>query len=164
MIDGSGWPRDGSRRPGPAQTASSRDACPTEGLLGQGPNLLCRCQTVAGPAGGTTVVVMFDGEIDISNVSLVEATFWEAFAAGADNVVVDLAGVRFCSVRGCTRISEAWEYAEEHGVGFAVACLSEHLQRIAAIVWGPAQPACRHPTVAAAVADLASATGATGRD
>jgi anti-anti-sigma factor len=63
----------------------------------------------------STVVVAVPGELDIANAAAVEAALLAADASGADEIVVDLSGLRFMGSVGLRLLLEADERAQARG-------------------------------------------------
>jgi anti-sigma B factor antagonist len=95
----------------------------------------CSCEFAieAGP-GGDIVVVRVTGEVDLLSLHVLG----NALSAAADrhpaDLVVDLAGVAFCCVRGFALLAEAVPAAQIRGTGFALSGLAPHLDRVATLL------------------------------
>jgi anti-anti-sigma factor len=63
----------------------------------------------------STVVIAVPGELDIANAAAVEAALLAADASGADEIVVDLSGLRFMGSVGLRLLLEADERAQARG-------------------------------------------------
>jgi hypothetical protein len=64
---------------------------------------LCSCTStsLSSPAG-EVIVLRVAGEVDLSTVSVLQAALADSVARGPCHLVVDLAGLTFCSARGLT--------------------------------------------------------------
>jgi anti-sigma B factor antagonist len=81
-----------------------------------------------------TVVLTVVGEVDLLTApSLLEAARAE-FGAGCRSLVLDLAGVEFCSARCIGTLIEVRRLAEEHGAAVRFAHPSAEVRRIAGLV------------------------------
>ena len=67
-----------------------------------------------------TVVVTFPGEIDLANADRVGAELTAAFGPGADLVIADLSGTRFCDTSGIHALVMAYKKAQVTNTGFRV--------------------------------------------
>lgn len=105
-----------------------------------------------GPAG-KILVLRVVGEIDLLTVPQVRAALATAVARAPTDLVVDLAGVRFCCVRGFALFADTAHTTTAGGVGYAVSGLSRHLDRIADMLWCD-QHLARYASTAAAVTAL----------
>jgi anti-anti-sigma factor len=118
-------------------------------LLG-GP-VACSCEFAVEPGpGGDIVVVRVAGEIDMLSLHVLR----DALSAAADrnpaDLVVDLAGVTFCSVRGYALLADAVRTAQSRNTGFALCGLASHMDRVATLL--EFEEGCvRYRSVAAAV-------------
>jgi anti-anti-sigma factor len=102
-----------------------------------------------GPAG-PILVLRVAGEIDLLNVPLLQHALDAAVDQRPGDLVVDLAGVGFCCVRGFALLFTAAATAQTNGTGYAVSGLLPHLDRIATLLW-PEQHCLRYRSAAAAV-------------
>jgi anti-anti-sigma factor len=103
--------------------------------------------------GSRILLLRFIGEIDVSAVPAVRDALAAARGAASYDVVVDLAALEFCCVRGFALLGEAAEAAASAGTGFSVSGLDPQLDRIRALVW-PDGAAVSHPSTAAAISAL----------
>jgi hypothetical protein len=69
-------------------------------------------------------------------------------------VVVDLAGVTFCCVRGFALLADISLDAAASASGFAFSGLTPSLERHAQILWAGRGPIRRYPTAALAIAAI----------
>ncbi|GAA1320600.1 STAS domain-containing protein [Pseudonocardia xinjiangensis] len=111
----------------------------------------CRCdiETETGPAGPIVVLRVF-GEIDMLTRPLVRTALSTATDQAHGDLVLDLAGVSFCCVRGFELLVDLADTARAAGIHFALSGLSAHLDRVITMLW-PDEPAVRYRSVAAAV-------------
>lgn len=98
-------------------------------------------------------VLVLAGEIDLMSYPSLEVAM-DALLYGAPDgatahLVVDLAGVTFCSARGHSLLEAGARRARRAGVGYTLAGLSPHLRRIVALWAG--EHVVRFGDVAAAV-------------
>lgn len=115
------------------------------------PAVTCWCglDTETGPAG-PILVLRVAGEIDMLTVPLVRTALRTAQEQAPGDLVVDLAGVTFCCVRGFALLADAAHAALAAGTRLAVSGLNDHLDRITTILWLD-EPMVRYRSVAAAV-------------
>jgi anti-anti-sigma factor len=69
---------------------------------------------------GERHLVALTGELDIGSAGALEATLAEACAAGAGEVVLDMAGVEFIDSSGLSAIVRCKMLCEEHGCGYCL--------------------------------------------
>ena len=112
----------------------------------------CNLDTETGPAGPIQVLRV-SGEIDTLTRPLVQTALDAVLAQTPQDLVIDLAGVRFCSVRGFALLAAAAHTARAAGIGFVLSGLTGHLDRIATLLW-PEEHFIRYRSVAAAVTAL----------
>ena len=111
----------------------------------------CSCEqhTEAGPAGDILVLRVY-GEIDMLTLPAVQSALTAATDRRPSDLVVDLAAVTFCCVRGFALLAEAARTAHASGIGYTVSGLSAHLDRVATLLW-PERRCVSYRSVAAAV-------------
>lgn len=116
-----------------------------------GPATACSCgiDTATGPAG-PILVLRVAGEIDLLTRSLVRTALDAALDQTPHDLLVDVAGVGFCCVRGFELLADTAHAARAAGIGFALSGLSRHLDRVLGLLW-PEDQFVRYRSVAAAV-------------
>jgi anti-anti-sigma factor len=116
---------------------------------------MCSLQldTELGPAG-PILVLGVAGEIDLLTLPVLQHALDAVLNAAVDqqpgDLVVDLAGVGFCCVRGFAVLAAAATTAHTNGTGYALSGVHPHLDRIATLLW-PEQPCLRYRSTGAAV-------------
>lgn len=112
----------------------------------------CELDTASGPAG-PILVLYVAGEIDRLTLPVLEHALTAAVDQRPGDLVVDLAAVGFCCVRGFALLVTAATTAQANGIRFAMSGLSPHLTRVATLLWPqrPEQPCVRYLSAAAAV-------------
>lgn len=92
----------------------------------------CTAQSWPG-LGGRIVVLRVVGEIDLITYSTVQAALDAGLFGAVDRptsrLVVDLAGVTFCGVRGFALLAQTAAVAAANGTGYALSGCSVHLER-----------------------------------
>lgn len=101
-------------------------------------------------AGGEILVVRVAGELDLATQPHARAALDDALARSPRHLVVDLAGVTFCSVRGFALFAETGFAAAGRGIDLAFSGLSGHRRRVLTTA-GFGAPEVGYPSVAAAV-------------
>ncbi len=109
----------------------------------------CEVATEPGP-GGDIVVLRVAGEIDMLTLPVLKDALGAAMARRPADLVVDLAGVGFCCVRGFALLAAAARNAQTCGTAYALSGLSPRLNRVATL-HEPEQRCVRYRSVAAAV-------------
>ena len=111
---------------------------------------------------GTVVLVALDGEIDLCSVTEVEKVAHAALAERPLHLVVDLAEVRFCDVRGLRLLTDTLpREARQTGVSYTLADVPRQLAHLMALVRPYDRPQQR-ATTAEALSAIASELVATG--
>lgn len=89
--------------------------------------------------GGDIVVLHVAGEIDLLTDPTLRAALDAVLDGAVDratrHVVVDMAGVTFCGVRGFALLADTGRVAAARGTGYAISGLAPHLQRHAQLLW-----------------------------
>lgn len=141
-----GQPDAPGRRPCPAPGGT----WPAGGApVDQASGCTCELDREPGPAG-PILVLRVAGEIDALTLPRLHTALTAALDERPADLVVDLAGVGFCSVRGFARLAIAAATTQTNAVGFAVSGLSPHLDRVATLLW-PERHCVRYRSVAAAL-------------
>jgi len=124
------------RPPRPAPATAHRDL-----------SELCRCSTTSlrSPTGEATVLRVA-GEVDVSSLAVLRTALTAALDRHADHVVVDLAELRFCSVRGLTVLAEAGATAAGLGIEYAIGGAPRQANRVWALGWADTELPMRFPT------------------
>lgn len=114
------------------------DLIPTTTTDARGdPDERCWCTTtgLASPSG-EVLVLCVAGEIDLSTLCILEDALAAAVLRRPTQLVVDIAGVTFCSCRGYCVLLDCSATAARHGTGYALSGASRHADRI----WGMLRP------------------------
>ena len=109
----------------------------------------CEVQIASGPTGDI-LVLRLGGEIDRTTLGALDAAVTAAFDRHPHDLVLDLAGVSFCCVRGYAVLSASARTAEIAQMGFAVSGLRRHMRRVMTLLW-PERSFPSYRTAAAAV-------------
>lgn len=112
----------------------------------------CTTDALFTPVGEITVLRV-GGEIDLVTLPLLEAALDANLDQQPDHLLVDLAQVRYCCVRGVALLVTTADYAVGQGVGYAVSGLPAWLDRIWQIFFHDEIPV-RYGNAAAAVAAI----------
>lgn len=102
-----------------------------------------------GPAGDI-VVLRVAGEIDLLALPVLRDALTAAVDQYPVDLVIDLAGVGFCCVRGFALLAAAARTAQSRGICCSLSGLSRQLDRVASLLWRD-QRRVRYRSVAAAV-------------
>ena len=96
---------------------------------------LCSCTATSIPTpSGEVEVLRVDGEVDLLTVATLQDALTSGLARGPCHLLVDLAELTFCSVRGLSLLVEAGRTAAGQGTGYAP------LPRSARGTWRPRTP------------------------
>lgn len=97
----------------------------------------CWCTTtVAASPAGEVLLIRVAGEIDLSTLGLVEDALAAALLRRPIQLVVDVAGMTFCSCSGLRVFLDCSVTAARHGTGYALSGASRQADR----VWGLLRP------------------------
>lgn len=111
----------------------------------------CSCELAIEPGpGGDIVVVRVAGEIDLFSLHVLRDALSAVTERHPADLVVDMAGVAFCCVRGFAVLAEAARTAQIREIGFALCGLASHLDRVATLLMFE-ERCVRYRSVAAAV-------------
>ena len=114
--------------------------------------LLCECTAVSlGAPPDDVIVVRVAGEVDLFTGPVLRAALADSLARGPCDLLVDLAAVTFCDVRGLTMLVQAGATAAECGIGYAVAAAPRQLRRVWPMLWPAAELPVQYPSAAAGV-------------
>jgi len=94
----------------------------------------CTTESWACPTG-EIVVLRVHGEIDLRTRPTVQAALTAALSRRPHHLVVDVADVTFCCVRGFALLADTGTTAAAHGTGYAICGLSPRLERYATMLW-----------------------------
>ncbi len=101
-------------------------------------------------AAGEIIVLRVGGEVDLCTLPILQA----ALGAGLDrrpaHLLVDLAGVTFCSAQGLDLLIQIGRTAAEKAVSFAVVGVPPQLYRVWTLL-GDGDLSIRHPTIDSAM-------------
>lgn len=113
---------------------------------------LCSCVVTSSRADcGEVVLLRVLGEVDLSSVGVVEDAITAVRRGPAVHLVVDLAGVTFCGLRGLALMVRTAAAATACGVGFSVCGASAQSVAVWSILWSAAEQPTRHPDAATAM-------------
>ena len=113
-----------------AEPAPSGVPAPSDVGAPIAPENICWCAVTTLPTPvGHIVVLRVAGEIDLFTVAIMQTALTAVLVERPEHVIVDLAGVRFCSGRGLAALINT---AATCGVGFALSGASSQIER----VWG----------------------------
>ena len=136
--------------PGPVPCTASINARPAvEERSGTTSMCSCELETEPGPTG-PILVLHVAGEIDLVTLPLLRHALAAAVGHRPGDLVVDMAAVDFCCLRGFTLLATAATTAQTNGTGYALSGLSPHLGRFATLLW-PEAPFVRYSSTATAV-------------
>ena len=114
--------------------------------------LLCACTAVSlGVPPDDVIVLRVAGEVDLSTGAVLQAALADSLARGPCDLLVDLAAMAFCDVRGLRMIVQVGATAAERGVGYAVAAAPRQVRRVWPMLWPAAELPVQYPSAAAGV-------------
>lgn len=121
---------------------------------------LCSCSTTSRSLPvGELITLRVVGEVDLSTIDDLHASLTGVLMRRPAHIVVDLAELTFCDVRGLTLLVEAGAAAAGQGTGYAVAAASRAVNRAWTLLWSADELPIRYPTAAAGtLAAMASHT------
>lgn len=121
----------------------------------------CRCE-LTWPYDGV-VLFRITGEVDLESIGRVEEAVRTLLGRRPEHVVVDLAGMGFCGLRGLALLVTASAAADALGIGLVVCGASVQAVRVWSLLWEPAQRPPLHPDATAAVREACSARKAASQ-
>jgi hypothetical protein len=80
-----------------------------------------------------------------------QAALADSLARAPCDLLVDLAAMTFCDVRGLTMLVQATATAGERGIGYAVTAAPRQLSRVGPMLWPAAELPVQYPSAAAGV-------------
>lgn len=107
-------------------------------------------------AAGEIIVLRVMGEVDLCTIPILQAALDASLDQGPAYLVVDLARMTFCSVRGLELLTQTGRIAAERETGYAVTGVLPHIHRVWTLCWGNDRPV-RYPSTAAAVLGIQAA-------
>jgi anti-anti-sigma factor len=114
--------------------------------------LLCECTAVSlGAPPDDVIVVRVAGEVDLLTGPVLQVALADSLARGPCDLLVDLAAMTFCDVRGLTMLVQGGATAAERGIGYAVAAAPGQVRRVWAMLWPAAELPVQFPSAAAGV-------------
>jgi anti-anti-sigma factor len=114
--------------------------------------LLCECTAVSfGAPPDDVIALRVAGEVDLLTGPVLQAALADSLARGPCDLLVDLAAMTFCDVRGLAMLVQAGSTAAERGVGYAVAAAPRQVWRIWPMLWPAAELPVQYPSAAAGV-------------
>jgi hypothetical protein len=124
---------------------------------------LCSCTATSIPApAGEVLVLQVAGEVDLLTIAILQGALTSALARGPCHLLVDLAELTFCCVRGLSLLVEAGRTAAGHGTGYSVTAASRQANRAWTVLWPAGELPTRYPTAAAGVAAAMARAGSAG--
>lgn len=107
-------------------------------------------------AAGEIIVLRVSGEVDLGTVPILQTALDESLDPYPAHLVVDLAQMTFCSVRGLDLLTETGRIAAEKATGYAVTGVLPQINRVWTLGWGGAR-LVRYRNTAAAVLGIRAA-------
>jgi anti-sigma B factor antagonist len=125
----------------------------------------CSCTVTSIPSlAGEVLVLRVDGEVDLLTVAVLQGALTDGLARGPCHLLVDLAELTFCSVRGLALLVEAGGTAAGQGTGYAVSAASRQVNRVWTLLCLDSEVPAQYPTATAGVAAALAGLGAPARD
>jgi hypothetical protein len=105
---------------------------------------------------GEIIVLRVSGEVDLCTLPILHAALDGGLDQYPAHLVVDLARMTFCSVRGLDLLTQIGRIAAAAATGYAVAGVSPQIHRVWTLCWGSDRP-IHYPSTAAAVLGIRAA-------
>jgi len=135
---------------GVADVLGPLDTLGRDGAVSVG--LWCECTAVSlGAPPDDVIVVRVAGEVDLLTGPVLQDALADSLARGPCDLVVDLAAMTFCDVRGLTMLVQAGVTAAERGVGYAVAAAPQQARRVWPMLWPAVELPRQFPSAAAGI-------------
>jgi anti-anti-sigma factor len=124
---------------------------------------LCSCTTtsISAPAG-EVLVLRVAGEVDLLTIEVLQGALTSGLARGPCHLLVDLAELTFCSVRGLSLLVQVGRTAAGQGTGYSVTAASRQTNRAWTVLWPVSELPTQYPTAAAGVAAAMTGVGSAG--
>lgn len=135
----------------PEHTGSENTYNPALGGLAPWRLLSCTIESLQ-CATGEVIVLRVVGEVDLCTVPFLHAALDAGLDQDPAHLVIDLALLTFCSLRGLDLLTQTHRIATAKAIGYAVTSVPRHINRVWALGWGDALPSCYHGTAAALTA------------
>ncbi len=114
---------------------------------------LCACAPTSIPSSaGEVLVLQVAGEVDLLTIEVLRGALTSSLARGPCHLLVDLAELTFCSVRGLSLLAQAGRIALEQGTGYSVAAASPQATHAWTVLWPVSELPSQYPTAAVGVA------------
>jgi anti-sigma B factor antagonist len=124
---------------------------------------LCSCTATSIPSpAGEVLVLRVAGEVDLLTIAVLQGALTCGLARGPCHLLVDLAELTFCSVRGLSVLVEAGRTAAVQGTGYSVTAASRQANRAWTVLWPVSELPTQYPTAAAGVAAAMAGVGCAG--
>lgn len=117
--------------------------------------LSCAIESVQCTAG-EIIVLRVSGEVDLCTISILQAALDASLDQRPAYVVVDLAQMTFCSMRGLDLYTQTGRIAAATATGYAVTGVLPQIHRVWTLCWGGDCPV-RYRSTAAAVLGIQAA-------
>jgi anti-anti-sigma factor len=124
---------------------------------------MCSCTATSIPApAGEVLVLRVAGEVDLLTIEVLRGALTSGLARGPCHLLVDLAELRFCSVRGVSLLVQAGHTAAGQGTGYSVTAASRQINRAWTVLWSVSELPIQYPTAAAGVVAAMAGVGSAG--
>lgn len=124
---------------------------------------LCSCTKTSVPApAGEVLVLRVAGEVDLLTIAVLQGALTSGLARRPCHLLVDLAELTFCSVRGLSLLVEAGHTAAVQGTGYSVTGASRQANRAWTVLWPVSEVPAQYPTAVVGVAAALAGVGSAG--
>lgn len=124
---------------------------------------LCACTATLIPSpAGEILILRVAGEVDLLTVAVLQGALTSGLARGPCHLMVDLAELTFCSVRGLSLLVQAGDTAAGQGTGYSVTAPSRQINRAWATLWPVTELPTRYPAAASGMAAAMAGVGSAG--
>lgn len=107
-------------------------------------------------SGGEIIVLRVGGELDLCTLATLQSTLDDCLNQRPAHLVVDLARMTFCSVRGLTLLTQADRIAAAKATRYAVSAVPSRIDRIWTLMWNGDLPV-RYRSIATALTAIRAA-------
>jgi hypothetical protein len=123
----------------------------------------CSCTATSIPTpAGEVLVLRVAGEVDLLTIEVLQGALTSGLARGPCHLLVDLAEMTFCAVRGLSLLVQAGGTAAGQGTGYSVTAASRQTNRAWTVLWPVSELPTQYPTAAAGVAAAVAGVGSAG--
>ncbi|MFC4945159.1 STAS domain-containing protein [Pseudonocardia sp. GCM10023141] len=97
------------------------------------------------------IVVRVAGEVDLYTVAVLRDALADSLARGPCALLIDVAAMTFCDVRGLTLLVQTAATATERGIDYAITAAPRQARRVWSMLWPADEVPIQYPSAAAGI-------------